>query len=148
MKYTLSSGALFDTVAPLVQGMGLQIVELVGKQRKNAFQVNLVIYRDSGVDLSICTKVYKTVYPKLEVALEIPDIHLEVSSPGVYRNFKDAREFGIFHGMKVKILLDSEVDWHTGIIGECTEESVDIESVGETRPIRFEHVRKAQLVYP
>lgn len=147
MERSSQSGALFQTVAPLVRGMGFDIVELVGKQVKQTFHVNLVIHRDSGVDIADCTRVYKAVYPRLEVAVDV-EVHLEVSSPGVYRKFKDAREFAIFTGSKVKVLPENQSEWLVGMIGDATDEHVEIEEEDAVRTIRFEDIRKAQLAYP
>lgn len=148
MERSPETGALYETVAPLVRGMGYQIVELVGKQRKQTFHVNLVIHQEQGVDLADCTQVYKAIYPRLEVVVGMTDLHLEVSSPGVYRTFKDAREFAIFAGSKVKVLTGDGSDWLVGTIGEVTDESVTIEAEGVPHTIRFDGIRKAQLAYP
>ena len=148
MDYSSESGILFETVAPLVRGLGFQIVELVGKQRTGMYHVNLVVHGGSGVDVDATTRIYKVVYPRLTVALDTEDVHLEVSSPGVYRKFKDAREFTTFIGSKVKVLAESEHDWLVGKIVHATDTLVSIESDGTSIEIQYKDIRKAQLDYP
>jgi ribosome maturation factor RimP len=148
MERSSEGGILHETVAPLVEGLGFAIVELAGKQVKRTFHVNLVIHRSEGIDIADCTKVYKTVFPRLEVALDAPDLHLEVSSPGVYRRIKDAREFAIFGGSKVKLLTDDHPDWLTGIIVGTDDETVEIDVDGSRRTVGFREIKKAQLDYP
>ena len=148
MERSETSGPLFEIVAPLIRGLGFEIVELVGKQRRGMYHANLVIYRESGVDLGDTTTAYKAVYSRLTVALDTEDIHLEVSSPGVYRSLKDAREFSIFIGSRVKVLCDTRDDWVTGTITCASDESVGIEVENELIDFPYGEIRKAQLVYP
>jgi ribosome maturation factor RimP len=148
MEYSSESGELFEIVGPLVRGLGFEIVELIGKQRTSMYHVNLVIHGSLGVDLGATTNVYKVVFPRLTVAMDTEDIHLEVSSPGVYRKFKDAREFAIFLRSKVKIISEDEVEWLVGTIIDATDSQVSIESGGETHSINYVDIRKAQLDYP
>ena len=105
---------LHELVAPLIEGLGYQIVELTGAQRKRTLHVHLVIHKPTGINLEDCTAVYKTIFPRLEVSTEADDVHLEVGSPGVYRKIKDASEFDIFLGSKVKIMSDDDLEWVFG----------------------------------
>ena len=148
MEYSSESGALFETVAPLVRGLGFEIVVLIGKQRTGMFHVNLVVHGAAGVDIGATTNIYKVVYPRLTVAMDTEDIHLEVSSPGIFRKFKDAREFAIFSGLKVKILTESGNDWLVGNITDATDIQVTIDSGGTARSIPYRDITKAQLEYP
>ncbi len=148
MKRSVEGGILYETVSPLVHGMGFQIVELVGTQRRGTFHANLVIYREAGVDIGDCTRVYKAVFPRLEVVVDAPEVHLEVSSPGVYRKIKDAREFAVFRGSKVRLMVADSTEWIVGTIVEAGEDAVTLRADGTTQSYRYVEIRKAQLDYP
>lgn len=141
-------GNVHEIVAPLIKGLGFVIVELTDKQRNKTLHVNLVIYDPQGIDIDDCAAVYKAVFPRLEVATEARDVHLEVSSPGVYRKLKDASEFEVFTGLRAKLMPNDEPEWVVGTITETSSESVSLEHDGATRSFRFAEIRKAQLVYP
>ena len=148
MERSKGRGALHELVAPLITGLNYQIVELTGAQRKSTLHVHLVIHKSTGINLEDCTVVYKTIYPRLEVSTDAEDVHLEVASPGVYRTIKDASEFDIFLGSKVKVLLHEDPEWIFGVIHRVSDDAVVLEIDDDERSIDFERIRKAQLVYP
>ncbi len=146
-------GPLYETLEPIITGLGFGIVELIGRQRKNTFHVHLVIHHSDGVDVENCAEVHKTVLPRIEVLYESLEIHLQVSSPGIYRKFKDAREFEIFKGKKVKVLRTGRSEWVKGTIEEADESSVKLtfeeetdQSEGDVVP--YAEIQKARLDYP
>ena len=54
------------------------------------------ISKDIGVD--DCSKVHHALLPRLEALLGTEDTYMEVTSPGMDRNIKNAAEFEIFVG--------------------------------------------------
>ncbi|MBT3273521.1 MAG: ribosome assembly cofactor RimP [Spirochaetales bacterium] len=145
-----TSDALFDELDPIIRGLGYDIVEVNSARLSGTFSVVLVINRDGGIDVKACADVYKAIYPRLELKEEGADIRLEVSSPGIYRNIKSPREFAIFHGYSVKVLLEDEDDWIKGKIEKADESSVYFlpEQGGEIQKIDFSDIKKAKLDYP
>ena len=142
------SSDLFDDLDPVVRGLGYSIVELSAARRQGVFHVVLVIYRDDGVNVQACADIHRAIYPRLEVLHPDADIQLEVSSPGIYRNFKSPREFAIFAGCRVKLLLEGEGEWRKGIIGTSSGASVSLDSDGSVVEVEFAVIRKAKLDYP
>ena len=67
---------------------------------------------------------------------------------GIYRKFKSPREFAIFKGYGVKILLDGESEWQKGTIGDVAKNAVCIMSERGNENIDFSRIRKAKLDDP
>ena len=104
--------------------------------------------REEGVGLDDCSEVYRTLYPRIELLYDSKHVHLEVSSPGVYRKVKHAREFGLFIGSSVRLLLDDTGDWLKGTIQGASDSAVDIATSQGNQRIEYADIRKAQLDYP
>ena len=64
-----------------------------------------VVLAKKGAEISTedLEKAYNIVYPRYEVMLGDRDLNLEVTSPGMQRNFKDFLEFEVFTGRDVRI---------------------------------------------
>ena len=136
---------ILEDVQAIVQGMGCTAVEAGSAHRRGVLHVVLVIYRRGGVDLDTCSSVYKAVYPRLEMLHPGSEIRLEVSSPGIERNLKSPREFEIFAGLGVRLLLEEESEWRRGVIVSTSQDSVDINSGDETERFLFSSIRRAKL---
>ncbi|MFP4300816.1 MAG: ribosome maturation factor RimP [Spirochaetaceae bacterium] len=144
MKYS-NGDPYSEEVIPLLEGLGLQLVELTSVNRKGTLHVHLTIYSPEGVTLDDCAEVYTALLPRLEVLSENRDIHLEVSSPGLGRSIKSGREFELFEGKGVRLLtLDSD-DWVGGVIATSDEESVTIRTKAGERTFVYETIKKAKL---
>ena len=139
---------LFDDLDPVIRGLGYCTVELRSAQRRGTLHVVLVIHRDGGVDVEACAGVHRAIYPRLEVLYDGVDIQLEVSSPGIYRNFKSPREFAIFAGSSAKVLLDGETEWRKGVIVESGDSTVTMDFDDTAEVLDLAVIRKAKLDYP
>ena len=132
----------------VVTGMGYSLVECSSRTRRDSLFVSVVIHQPEGVSLDDCTEVYRTIYPRLEVTADNRDVHLEVSSPGVYRKLKSSHEFGIFEGATVRVLLEEGGTWVTGRIASVGAGDVTVETPNGEEKIPFDNISKAQLDYP
>ncbi len=117
------SPELESTVA-IIQEMGYGVVEAQLRPVNRSIQVSIFITRPEGVSLDDCTKVYRTVMPRLEVMIDSRDINLEVSSPGVARKIKYFREFSLFTGAAMKIMAEGSNDWFTGVLKSADEKEI------------------------
>ncbi len=153
MERRIYGGPLYESLEPIITGLGFGIVELVGRQRKSTFHVHLVIHHPDGVGIENCAQVHRTVLPRIEVMYESLDVHLEVSSPGIYRKIKDAREFEIFKGKSIKVLRSGSSEWIKARIDDADEKSVSLRFYenGDTMEkdvVPFAEIQKARLDYP
>ncbi|ORC37224.1 hypothetical protein B4O97_03275 [Marispirochaeta aestuarii] len=131
-----------ESTVDIIQGMGFSVVEAQCRPVKGSVQVVIYIYSSEGVSLDDCTKVYRTVMPRLEVALDSRDISLEISSPGISRNIKFFREFAIFTGRRIRVLTEDSSEWVQGdLIHADDDEIVLTVGDGERRYGRAEIVK-------
>lgn len=139
---------IIEDLQPVLHGIGCMIVELSFGRTAGTVHIVLIIHRTNGVDIDACADVYKAVYPRLEMLYPGSEIHLEVSSPGITRNFKNPSEFAVFTGLGVRVLFEDESDWRRGVIGKSTEHSVELDFDGVTETYEFDVIRKAKLDNP
>jgi ribosome maturation factor RimP len=130
---------------PLVNGMGYALVELAVGRRKGSTTVHVVIYRREGVGIDQCADVSRLLLPRLETMDGLPDVALEVSSPGIERVLKSPAELGIFTGRGVRILAGGETEWRAGIIERVEAGTVWLRARGRTEGFALEGIRKARL---
>ena len=69
---------------------------------------------------------------------------LEISTPGVNRKFKSKREFKIFEGKKIKLMLDN--DFEEGLILKAEEDSFVFKIGNEEIKVLYSDVKKARLL--
>jgi ribosome maturation factor RimP len=135
-------------VRPILEKMGISLVELSQSTRKGSLTLHIVIYREEGVSIEDCTKVHKILAPRLEIVLSPADLYIEVSSPGLKRQFKSNREYKVFKGRAVKILREDMSEWDQGIIKDADDEKVTlILPVGEENIISFKDIKKGKFDY-
>jgi ribosome maturation factor RimP len=143
------SGHVKDSVRaeiePVLNAMGFSLVELSVARMKGATRVNVVIYRPSGVGIDECAEVSRLIYPRLETMEELPEVGLEVSSPGIERTIKSPAEYAIFRGRGIRILEGSNTEWIGGIIETAEDGVLGLKTGGESMRFPFSSIRKAKL---
>ncbi len=137
--------SLINEIEPVVEGLGFSLVEFSSHRNRSNLTVNTIIYSKNGVGLEECTKVYKTILPRIELLEDSRSINLEVSSPGISRNMKYIEEFEIFIGKKVRILKKDESEWIHGTINSVDNNSVIINTDKDTVAVTFDDINKAKL---
>lgn len=91
-------------VSPILEAGGLELVEASCKQGRGRALVQVFIDKPGGVTLDDCQDVSR----ELSAVLDVEDIiqgaySLEVSSPGLDRPLKTARDFGRNIGRMLKV---------------------------------------------
>jgi ribosome maturation factor RimP len=145
LRETGLDSRVLQEVEPLVNAMGFDVVELGLRRRRGQTQVYVTVYRPAGVSIDDCAAVSRNIHPRLELIEELGDIALEVSSPGLNRTLKGPREYAIFRGRRVRVLLDDDPQWRNGRILEASGETVTLEMDGEARAVRVGEIRRARL---
>lgn len=138
---------LLDDVESLVNNLGFSVVEINSSTNRNRLKINMIIYSAAGVKINDCSLIHKTIFPRLEVIYDKFDVYLEVSSPGIERTFKDAREFEVFSGKAVKIMYGESNDWEHGVIDTTEDDSVVMKLDKSNKTIKFNDVHKCRLDY-
>lgn len=135
----------FDDCEPLIKGLGFNLVELVAVKRQSSWQIKIVITSEEGVGIAECAKVHRTLLPRLEALLDSQDMYVEVASPGLDRILKNAAEFALYRGKRVKVWNSDISDWIPGVVVSSTEESVTLSTEEGEKQIPYIKIAKAKL---
>ncbi len=132
MEYkALSEIPYFLECQKTVEAEGYTLIELSLQPHKNMVHVSLVIANKDAkkdIGLSDCSKVHHALQPKLLYLLgkSEDDFSMEVSSPGLERNIKNAAEFAFFIGRDIRVWDKNSNDWVKGIIKACDEKEITL----------------------
>jgi len=144
LKYNdYAENELFSVIEPVCRGFNTEVVQLNSAVIKTALQVRLVLHKKGGIDIDSCTQISRAVMPRIEVWADNRDVNLEVSSPGVGRTLKDAWEFHLFIGERIKLLIGN--DWLEGTITSADDKSVTIQSGDNITGYSYDQILKAKL---
>ncbi|MDR1565841.1 MAG: ribosome assembly cofactor RimP [Treponema sp.] len=156
MRYTPRTGTadsvskdpgdlLFDSLEPVVKGLGMSFIELAVSRHKGSVQVRAVVYRPGAVGVEDVALAHRAVMPRLELAFPGQDIYLEVSSPGIDRQIKDGSEFIHYVGRGIRCYRTDISDWTGGILGSADEKGIILKTPdGELRLV-WDIIAKAKL---
>jgi ribosome maturation factor RimP len=137
--------ALLDQVKPILEGMGFVLVELRLNRSKRQTHISIVIYRPQGVGIDDCAAVSRNLLPRLELLDWLPDLRMEVSSPGLDRVLRGSHEFEIFKGRGIRVWKDGADDWIDGINGGIVEGVLHLQTGAGNTAISMGAVRKVKL---
>lgn len=141
---------LHDLLEPVVRSEGLILVELQYRSEGGGQVLRLYVDRpEGGVSLDECAQVSRQASDLMDVEDLVPGRYrLEVSSPGLTRRLKTARDFEMFAGRPVRVMhLDEAGKSRTvlGVLKGLMGEDVLVEAEGRTRAIALASVTKANL---
>lgn len=136
---------LRELVAPVIEGMGFQLVELGLHRSRSGSRVHVVVYRAQGVGVEDCAALSRSLRPRLELAAGLGEVGLEVSSPGLDRVIKDPTEYEIFRGRGVRLWLREASDWLDGINEGVSGGELALSSGGRSLRIHLDEIVKAKL---
>jgi ribosome maturation factor RimP len=152
----LTDMPFYHDCAPLVTALGLTLVELRVTRLKGGSQVKVVIAPSPGavtgsVGIRECARVHRALAARLEALMPDEELGMEVTSPGMERNIKNAAEFALFTGRPVRVWDRRISDWRSGIIVSADTVAVtltgdDINSTKEEEIVPFQEIAKAKLV--
>lgn len=139
----------YKECATLVEGLGYKLVDLKIIPAKTITKISAIITStDPEVSLGVndCAKVHRALLPRLEALLGTEDTTMELTSPGIEHNIKNAAEFAIFVGRNVRVWDKTVTDWVSGKIVSADEKSVELEKEdGERFTVLFENIAKAKF---
>lgn len=147
---SLDSMPYYKDCAPMVENLGYKLVELRVVPGKGTVKINAVIAsKDSAVDIGVndCSKVHHALLPHLESILGTEDTYMELTSPGMERNIKNAAEFAVFIGRDVRVWDKTVTDWVGGKIISADDKTVILEKDGENHTFSFENIAKAKFIH-
>lgn len=104
--------AVTELVKPIVEGLGMELVEVLFAKTKEGDALTVFIDKEGGVSLNDCEAVHNAIDAPLD-ELDPTDgkpYTLNVSSPGLDRPFKTDRDFAKHIGFKVETSLFAPID--------------------------------------
>ncbi|MGH9043189.1 MAG: ribosome maturation factor RimP [Acidimicrobiia bacterium] len=143
--------AVRGTVEPVLDRLGLELVdaEIVGSGR--ARTLRLAVDRPGGVDLDALAQASAPVSAVLdEKAVVSGPYTLEVSSPGLERPLRNRADFARFVGTTITVKSHEAVDGarrHRGPLLEADDEGVALEVDGQRRRFAYEAIATARTVF-
>ncbi len=146
MQRIETTDAILEDIRPVIEGLGIHIVEYKRQVVKGVLHIVLVIYKTGGVTIEDCSEVHNTIMPRIEMIEDSRDIHLEVASPGIGRTLKSTEEFAVFQNLPVKILVKESKEWIQGVIENADDKQVVLKSDDSTYTLAYDTIQKAKLV--
>ena len=103
---------LSGEVERIAEPLGITVVECAVKRGKNGITLVVVIDTPGGVRITDCEKVSRILTARIDVLGlgGLDNYSLQVTSPGIGREFKSRKEYDIFKGKKVKVILRQPLD--------------------------------------
>lgn len=123
-----------------LESIGYQVVDFY----KTNSKISLTVYKDNGIGVEDCIRINNEIRKNL---IEIQDFGLEVSTPGIERKFKSQREYDIFKGKKIKILIKNGVSPAVieGVLSGLVNGKVSILVKGQKKCFLMDNILKCQL---
>lgn len=151
MEYTAyDSIKYYKECAVLVEGLGYKLVDLKIIPAKTITKISAIVTTvnpDENMGVNDCAKVHRVLLPKLEELLGTEDTTMELTSPGIEHNIKNAAEFAVFKGRNVRVWDKEITDWIGGKIISADDKSVTMEKEnGEQITELFENIAKAKFI--
>lgn len=141
------TAALAERVA---SRLGCELVDCEYVNQGGNWYLRIYIDRDGGITLDDCSAVSRQLSAALDVEDFVPhSYNLEVSSPGLHRPLRSARDFERFAGERVRIKTYAPIRGKrqfSGVLeGLENETLVILGPTGDRVEIPLERVAKAQL---
>lgn len=117
---------------PVVEGMGLELWDVVFEKEGADWNLCLLIDKEGGVDLEDCEKVSREIDPKLDEMDPIEQsYYLVVSSPGVNRLLTKPEHFARYQGSPVLVRTIRPVEGardFSGVLGGFSDGRLTLET--------------------
>ena len=140
-----SNESIFEFLKPYAENLNLEIVEVEFKVSKNP-TLTVYIDKDGGVDLGTCELFHNAINAPLDEFDPYPQAYtLNVSSPGVDRPFKTARDFEKNIGKMVEVKLFAPLNGKKFYEGELVSfdgNNVTINVLGNQLKIELNKIAK------
>ncbi len=145
------SDTIFKDILPVIEEQGIEVVELLQEQHSEQVLFKVFIDKDDGITVGDCSRVARLINDEF-LKLDTADLHyrLEVSSPGLDRPLKTARDFKRNIARRVQVMLtqDSSTAIIEGKLVSVDEHILVIEKNNKSENIPFEKVVQGKVILP
>jgi len=137
-------------VRPVVEGAGLELVDIAFRRESGRRVLSVVVDRDGGVDLDTIAELAEKVSRRLDVEGFAPGPYaLEVSSPGIERSLKRPNEFRRCVGETVKVKTTMPIAGRTDITGalvSADDDAIVVAAEGGELRVRYAEIANARTI--
>lgn len=133
-------------VRPVVEGAGLELVDVTWSGRGRSPLLRITVDRDGGVDLDTISAVSERVSRRLDLEGFEPGrpYQLEVTTPGLERPLRRPQDFRRAVGQRVRVRTDEGTI--EGELRDVDEEVVRIAVPEGERPVHLTEIAAARTV--
>ncbi len=137
-------------VRPVIEGAGLELVEVTLTRENGRKILRVLVDRDGGVDLDAIAQTAEKVSRRLDLEGYAPGPYsLEVSSPGIERKLRAARDFERNVGERVRVKTTEPVNGsknHQGALVSADAEAIVIATDGGELRVPLADIASARTV--
>ncbi|MDR2404616.1 MAG: ribosome assembly cofactor RimP [Spirochaetaceae bacterium] len=146
MRYSpREADPLFDSVEPVIRGLGMSLVNLTLFRGRKRVQIRIVVYKAGTIGVDDCSRVHHAVLPRLELAFPGEDLYVEVSSPGMDRIVKDGYELHHYVGRGLACYRTDISDWTGGLLQSVDPLGIVLKRGTEMVELPYAVIAKAKL---
>jgi ribosome maturation factor RimP len=132
-------------VKPVIEGAGLELVDLAYGREAGRRVLRLTVDRDGGVDLDTIATISEKVSRRLDLGdfAEGP-YALEVTTPGIERRLRRPQDFRRAIGERIRVHTGRDVV--EGELAEADDDTIVLAADGGERRVPLAHVTAARTV--
>ncbi|MDR3145802.1 MAG: ribosome assembly cofactor RimP [Treponema sp.] len=146
MRYSpREADPLFDSVEPVIRGLGMALVDLTFFRGRKKAQIRIVVYKAGAIGVDDCSRVHHAVLPRLELAFPGEDLYVEVSSPGTDRIIRDGYELRHYIGRGLACYRRDISDWTGGVLQSVDSLRIVLKRGNEVIELPYAVIAKAKL---
>ena len=137
---------IVELTGPVVTDHGAELVD-VDISGKGTYSVRILVYREAGVDIDLCTGIAREVSDLFDVEDPVPGRYrLEVTSPGLDRPLQTDADFRRANRRMLKVVTQSGRT-ELGRLVSHTDESIELAAAkgDDTRTIGRGDIAKATI---
>ncbi|AHH06866.1 Putative cytosolic protein [Borrelia crocidurae DOU] len=133
---------IYNLIKDVTYLLGISIIEINTFRKRDEFKIQIVLYKSDNFSVDMLCDLHKMILLKLEAVLKY-NVSLEISTPGINRKIKSDREFKIFEGKKIKLMLNN--DFEEGFILRAERDGFIFKTEYKEVKILYSNVKKAKL---
>lgn len=137
--------AISKDIESALATLELGLLEFHVSRRGNSVQVRAVVKAKGGTGTTECAKAHRLIAQRLAEVHGIAEPFIEVSSPGIDRALRTAREFAAFIGERIRFIREGETEWERGRLLGIEGEILSIDTAGEKLVLPLGDLAKARL---
>ncbi|WP_024653253.1 ribosome maturation factor RimP [Borrelia persica] len=133
---------IYNLIKDVTYLLGIEIIEINAFRKKGGGRIQVVLYKSDNFGINVLYDLHKMILLKLEAVLKY-NVSLEISTPGINRKIKSDKEFKIFEGRKIKLMLKN--DFEEGFILRAETDGFIFKTEDKEEKILYSNVKKAKL---